>query len=125
MREQSSERFALPKIDRRLGWALGCLLMVGGFWFLLSTGRGAILGYLVILACPLMHLLMMRGMGHGGHGPGHSGHGSDQREGIHTGQDGHAGCCGGGLTKGTNTSPAPEEQNPRIPAGAAGQGDLR
>jgi len=45
-----------------------------GLFFLLSEHRAHLFGvlpYLLILACPLMHLFMHRG--HGGHG-GHGGH---------------------------------------------------
>lgn len=40
-----------------------CAVMMGGaFW---AAKSGASLGWLVMLACPLMHLLIMRG--HGSH----------------------------------------------------------
>ncbi len=59
-----------------LRYSLGVAATLGilGF-FLLTEHRAHLYGalpYLLILACPLMHLFM-----HGGHG-GHGGHGSDQ-----------------------------------------------
>lgn len=59
----------------RSRYALG-LLVFGGVagYFLLSEHRAHFLGatpFLLLLACPLMHVFMHRG--HGGHGAGHSG----------------------------------------------------
>lgn len=49
---------------QRLAW-LGCGLMLaaGAFWLWSSDNRG-FLAYGVLLLCPLLHLLMMRGHGH-------------------------------------------------------------
>ena len=62
------------------GWlaTLG-LVGLGALLFLPSLGIsiGALFTFLLILACPLMHLFMMRG-GHGGHG-GHD-HGAKAPE---------------------------------------------
>lgn len=45
-----------------------------------SSGLGALLSLLVVLACPLMMVFMMRGM-HGGHGhAGHGGHGHGEAQ---------------------------------------------
>lgn len=55
----------------RSGMTLLVLGAVAGF-FLLTEHRAHVLGvlpYLLILACPLMHLFM-----HHGHGQGHTGH---------------------------------------------------
>lgn len=55
----------------RFGIGALVMLAIAGF-FLLSEHRAHVLGvlpYLLVLACPLMHLFM-----HGGHG-GHGGHG--------------------------------------------------
>lgn len=55
----------------KANWVLIGFLAVAGF-FLFTEHRAHVLGilpYLLLLACPLMHLFM-----HGGHG-GHGGHG--------------------------------------------------
>jgi hypothetical protein len=46
-----------------------CLVGLGALLILpsLGIGIGSLFGFLLILLCPLSHLLMMRG-GHGGHG---------------------------------------------------------
>ena len=50
-----------------------CVIGLGALLILpsLGIGIGSIFGFLLVLLCPLSHLLMMRG-GHGGHG-GHDG----------------------------------------------------
>ncbi len=53
-----------------------CVVGMGGFLVLpaLGIGLGSVLPFLLILLCPLSHILMMRmgqGCGHG-HGPGAS-----------------------------------------------------
>ncbi len=65
-------------------YSLG-LLVLGGIatYFLLSEHRAHFIGalpFLLLLACPLMHVFMHNGHGgHGGHGGGHAGHdGADQ-----------------------------------------------
>jgi hypothetical protein len=59
--------------------------------FLVYTGHSAhllgVLPYLLILACPLMHIFM-----HGGHHHHHSGNESEKSESHSHG----GGCCGGG-----------------------------
>ena len=60
-------------------YAIGLLVM--GVYFLLSEHRAHFLGalpYLLLLACPLMHVFMHRG--HGGHGGSHAGHSGDQQD---------------------------------------------
>lgn len=54
---------------------------------LAASALASLLPVLLLLACPLMMILMMRGM-HGGHG--RAGHGAS----------GHAGCHGGGDEQG-------------------------
>ena len=49
-------------------WFWICGLSAAAFlvaFFVFKISLGSIFFYGVILACPLMHLLMMRGMGHG------------------------------------------------------------
>lgn len=63
--------------DSRWKWALVGFLAVAGF-FLWTEHRAHLLGvlpYLLVLACPLMHLFHHGGHGHGGHG--HGGHRHD------------------------------------------------
>jgi hypothetical protein len=55
---------------------------VGGY-FLLTEHRAHLFGalpYLLLLACPVMHLFMHKGHGHGGHGGSGQGH-KDHKEG--------------------------------------------
>lgn len=73
----------------RTGIVTVCALAILGF--LVYTGHSAhllgVLPYLLILACPLMHIFM-----HGGHNHHHSGNDGEKSE-SHS----HAGgCCGGG-----------------------------
>jgi len=49
--------------------AIGVALLVVDHW----AHMLGILPYLVILACPVMHFVMHRGHGHGGHGGGNQG----------------------------------------------------
>ena len=56
--------------------------LVGGY-FLLTEHRAHLFGalpYLLLLACPVMHLFMHKGHGHGGHGGSGQGH-KDHKEG--------------------------------------------
>lgn len=59
-------------------WVLGAvcaaLLLGGGYW-LWSSGYTNVLGYAMILICPLMHLFMHRGHGHGHGGESGAAHG--------------------------------------------------
>lgn len=57
-----------------------CVVGLGALLILPSLGIsiGTLLGFLLILLCPLMHLFMMRG-GHGGHGGHDHGPGSGER----------------------------------------------
>ena len=67
----------------RSRYAIG-LLVLGAVaaYFLLSEHRAHFIGalpYLLLLACPLMHVFM-----HGGHGSGHGGHGGGGKPGTDT-----------------------------------------
>lgn len=58
-------------------WVFWGFLLIAGF-FLIAEHRAHVFPYLpfvLLLACPLLHLFH----GHGGHG-GHSGHGKDEKE---------------------------------------------
>lgn len=60
--------------------AIAVFAIIGGF-FLLSEHRAHVLPYLpwlLLLACPLMHMFMHHG--HGGHGDGGHGHAPERRE---------------------------------------------
>lgn len=61
-----------PDGHGRSGWVLPVFLVIAAF-FLFTEHRAHLFGilpYLLLLACPLMHLFMHHG--HGGHGhPGH------------------------------------------------------
>lgn len=61
-----------------VGLGLLVALMVGGF-YLVTEHQAHLFGvlpYLILLACPLMHVFMHKGHGHGGH----SAHGQEHRE---------------------------------------------
>jgi hypothetical protein len=66
--------------NRRFVWVLCGFILIAVF-FLLMEHRAHVFGYLpwlLLLACPLLHVFMHRG--HGGHGGGsHAGH--DERHG--------------------------------------------
>ena len=56
-------------------WLGLCLFLAIAAFFLWEEHRAHILGalpYVLLLACPIIHLFMHRG--HGGHGAGHAGH---------------------------------------------------
>ena len=56
------------------GWALLGFLAIAAF-FLISEHRAHVLGalpYVLLLLCPVLHLLL-----HRGHGSGHAGHGTN------------------------------------------------
>lgn len=70
-------------LRERSTWALLAFLGIAGF-FLLTEHRAHLFGvlpYLLLLACPLIHLF-----GHGGHGgrDGHGGHGGGGEHGDHS-----------------------------------------
>lgn len=51
-------------IKHMLLMLLCCLAPLGLLLFLQQSGNVGTVSYLVLLLCPLMHLFMMRGMGH-------------------------------------------------------------
>ena len=63
-------------------YAIGLLVMGAVVaYFLLTEHRAHFFGalpFLLLLACPLMHVFMHRG--HGGHGGSHAGHSGDQQD---------------------------------------------
>lgn len=74
---QQPEQMSAPPFWRSR-YAIG-LLVFGAVaaYFLLSEHRAHFIGalpYLLLLACPLLHIFM-----HGGHGSGHGGHGGGDK----------------------------------------------
>ena len=73
----------------RKGLMLGCcaVMVLAGVYLLWRAGNKTILSYAVLLLCPLMHILMMRGHGHhhGEHQEGQkeSQGGNDKRPACH------------------------------------------
>ena len=79
---------------QRLRWGLGVFLAVA-FFFLWQEHRAhlfAVLPWLLLLACPLMHLFMLRG--HRSHRPS-DGSNMGERQGEHAQHEEHGGhgCC--------------------------------
>lgn len=63
------------------GLALFIVIAVGGF-YLVTEHTARLLGvlpYILLLACPLMHVFMHRGHGHGGHRHGQHGSSDDEQ----------------------------------------------
>lgn len=80
---QQPEQMSAP-LFWRSRYAIG-LLVFGAVaaYFLLSEHRAHFIGalpYLLLLACPLMHIFM-----HGGHGSGHGGRGGGDKQGKDAG----------------------------------------
>ena len=67
-------------------WLGACVFLAIAIFFLWEEHRAHILGalpYLLLLACPLLHLFMHRGHGrHGGAPSGHEGHGQHRERGL-------------------------------------------
>jgi hypothetical protein len=76
MNHDPSRHGAEPRRFWRSRYSIGLIVMGAvAAYFLLSEHRAHFLGalpYLLVLACPLMHLFMHHG--HGGHGGGHGHH---------------------------------------------------
>ena len=75
------EKNATPPSFWRSRYAVGLLVLAAvATYFLLSEHRAHFFGalpFLLLLACPLMHVYMHHG--HGNHGGGHAGHHADDR----------------------------------------------
>jgi Protein of unknown function (DUF2933) len=71
--EHKHETDNVGRMKSRTNMALIVFLVIAGF-FLMTEHRAHLAGwipylpYLLLLACPLMHLFMHGGHGHGGHG---------------------------------------------------------
>ena len=81
MNHDHSQDGSEPKGFWSSRYAIGLLVMGAvAAYFLLAEHRAHFFGalpFLLLLACPLMHIFMHHG--HGGHGGGHAGHhGGDQ-----------------------------------------------
>ena len=81
MNHDPAEHDSTPTGFWRSRYAIG-LLVFGAIaaYFLLSEHRAHFFGalpFLLLLACPLMHVFMHSG--HGGHGGGHAGHGGGKQ----------------------------------------------
>lgn len=66
----------------RAKWVFVGFLAISAF-FLITEHRAHLYGYLpwlILLACPLMHVFMHRGHGHGGHGHGDHGHSANSHD---------------------------------------------
>lgn len=72
MKPSSDDRTSAPREAARAKWAFAGFLVLAAF-YLVAEHRAHLLGalpWLLLLACPLMHLFMH----HGGHRHGHGGH---------------------------------------------------
>ena len=82
MNHDHSQDGSEPKGFWRSRYAIGLLVMGAvAAYFLLSEHRAHFFGalpFLLLLACPLMHVFMHHG--HGGHGGSHAGHSGDQQD---------------------------------------------
>ncbi|HEX2863841.1 MAG TPA: DUF2933 domain-containing protein [Deinococcales bacterium] len=77
---------------------------LGAYLLLEHSGHiGRLLPYLLLAACPLMHVFMMRGM-HGGHQHGAAPATSPHANAGHAQHDAHAGCA-------SPATPAPSESS--------------
>ena len=82
MNHDHSQHDSEPTRFWRSRYAIGLLVMGAiATYFLLSEHRAHFLGalpFLLLLACPLMHVFMHHG--HGGHGGGHAHNHGDQQD---------------------------------------------
>ena len=82
MNHDHSQNGSEPKGFWSSRYSIGLLVMGAvAAYFLLSEHRAHFFGalpFLLLLACPLMHVFMHRG--HGGHGGCHAGHSGDQQD---------------------------------------------
>lgn len=81
LHSQNGEPDVAPRSFWRSRYAIGFIVLAPvAAYFLLSEHRAHFLGalpWLLILACPLMHVFMHGG--HGGHGSGHDHSGDDPK----------------------------------------------
>ena len=79
--DQQPGQVAAPPFWRSR-YAIGLVVFGAvGAYFLLTEHRAHFFGalpFLLLLACPLMHVFMHHG--HGGHGGSHAGHSGDQQD---------------------------------------------
>ena len=82
MNHDHSQHNSEPMGFWRSRYAIGLLVMGAvAAYFLLSEHRAHFFGalpFLLLLACPLMHVFMHHG--HGGHGGSHAGHSGDKQD---------------------------------------------
>ena len=74
-----------PRVRSRSWWAFAGFIAIAGF-LLLTEHRAHLFGalpYLLLLACPFLHMF-----GHGGHGA-HGGHGTERSRGGHADHESH------------------------------------
>ena len=62
--DANHEQRGCGKLKHMLMMLACCLTPLGVVLFLKQSGYDGAANYLVLLLCPLMHLFMMRGMGH-------------------------------------------------------------
>lgn len=93
-----------------MGWASATLVAAGAGYALSAHWNHALpfLPYLLILACPLMHLFM-----HGGHGS-HGGHTEHNQNGTNSGAQSHMHGGSGCHSKHRPDEKAPSSQTPTI-----------
>ena len=75
--EHDHSQHSLPRSPQVVNWIIWCFVAIAGFFLITEHWAHlfGILPFLLLLACPLMHLFMHHG--HGGHG-GHSNDSTDR-----------------------------------------------
>ena len=69
METSGSEMKSGGRFSHPIWWVWAALSVAGGYylWTRHETHVLQVVPYLILLACPLMHVFMHRGHGHGGH----------------------------------------------------------